>query len=298
MMYAPSTYSGSTQLTWFDMEGHKLSTVGDPGNLAGVVLSPDEKAAAVSVQAERESSIWIYDLLRGVGTRFTFEKGSSFDPVWSPDGKEIAYRSDEKSVGNELYIKPVSGISTAQLLISGGGPKDPQSWSPDGKNLLYAFQGPKTSSWDLWVLPMQGEKKPFPFLATAANERSGWFSPDGKWVAYTSDESGKDQLYVTRFPNASAKWQVSSNGVSCCATWVEQGKALEYSHGEQLYRTELKLSDAGVAFGATRTLVALPEGQGGALSKDGKRMLVAAYNHVQEQPTLTLVTNWQAELKK
>jgi len=298
MVYAPSTNSGSTQLAWFDMEGHKLSTVGDPGNLGGVVLSPDEKAAAVSVQTQRETSIWIYDLLRGVGTRFTFEKGSSFDPVWSPDGKKIVYRSDEKSIGNELYIKPVTGISTAALLLSGGGPKLPQSWSPDGKYLLYAFQDAKTSSWDLWVLPMQGEKKPFPFLASAANERAGWFSPDGKWLAYTSDESGKDQLYVTPFPSASAKWQVSSNGFACCTTWAEQGQTLLYSTGEQLYRTDLKLSDNGVTFGGTRSLVPMPDGEGGDLSKDGKRMLVASYIHSQEQPTLTLVTNWQADLKK
>jgi Tol biopolymer transport system component len=142
--------------------------------------------------------VWLIDVGRGFATRFTFDPGNDTIPLWSPDGRRVAFRSNRNGVF-DLFEKPASGAGDEQPLLVTSDNKAPLSWSPDGRFLLYATQNPKTGV-DLWALPLVGERKPFPVLQTSFDEVAGQFSPDGRWVAYQSNESGPVQIYVRPFP--------------------------------------------------------------------------------------------------
>jgi Tol biopolymer transport system component len=154
-------------------------------------------------------------------------------PVWSPDGLNIIFASSREEETINLYQKVASGVKDEVLLLKSAYPKYPTSWSSDGRFLLYTERDPKTGA-DLWVLPLRGESKPMPFLNTKSNESDGHFSPDMRWVAYVSDESGSNEIYVRGSPQASGasseaggKWQVSVGG-GMGPRWRRDGKELYY----------------------------------------------------------------------
>ena len=173
------------QLTWYDREGKVTGTAGEPGPYGIPVLSPDGTRLAVTKNRVRADAfnIWLLDLARGgSGTRFTFGSLVDTNPVWSPDGTRIIFSSNRDGPYN-LYQKPVNGVKDEEVLLKSGEDKHATSWSRDGRFLLYTVAHPKTRD-DLWVLPLEGDKKPVPFLTTEFNERQARFSPDGHWVAY------------------------------------------------------------------------------------------------------------------
>jgi eukaryotic-like serine/threonine-protein kinase len=303
--------SGAPQLTWFDREGKILGMVGDPGYTLALSLSPDGTRAAISrYDSSANAALWLVDLSRGTTTRFTF--GPSRDPfaTWSPDGRRIIFAYNPSGV-LDLYQKLASGVKDEELLLKSSDNKFPTSWSRDGRFLLYDSSDPNPRAKDaLWVLPLAGDKKPFPFLRTEFNNGEGKFSPDGRWVAYVSDESGRDEIYVRTFsPNFAAaasdtggKWLISSQGGSG-PRWRGDGKELYYLASDgKLMAVEIATTPvfrAGVP-------KALFQTQGNAVSMiqyswepspDGKRFLFVT---PAEQGTVpfTVVLNWQAGLKK
>jgi serine/threonine protein kinase/Tol biopolymer transport system component len=196
----------NNQLTWFNREGKQLGTVAPPGAYVTPSLSPDEKRVAVQLVEPQgqfgSSDIWLIELARGSPARFTFDPAGDAAPIWSLDGSRIVFSSDRDGPWN-LFQRAASGGGNDEALLKSDKRKLPNDWSADGRFILYQEEDPKTGP-DLWVLPLSGEQKPFPFLQTDFVEFQGQFSPDGKWIAYTSNESGTWQVYVRSFPDTAA----------------------------------------------------------------------------------------------
>ncbi len=315
-VYRTGASTFGLQFLWFDRTGKQLKTVGEPALGGGGQLSRDEKKFAVSLfdPQSRNRDVWIYDLSRGFRTRFTFDPGIEEYPIWSPDGNRIMYSSDKKG-HLDIYQKAVSGEGSAELLIESALDKYPTDCSSDGRFLLYYSAGdPKTKS-DLWVLPLVGERKPIPFLQTEFEEQDAQFSPDGKWIAYTSNESGRYDVYVRPFAGQGAspadagrsgKWQISTSGISSstlvlAARWRGDGKELYYlSDDQKLMVAEVKAVGSSFEVGTVKPMFDT-QSKGvlyvGAVSADGQRFLLASAAGQSSTP-LTLVLNWDEELKK
>ena len=307
LVYRTGGGAGALQPTWFDRQGKVLGTAGEPGNYLALVLSPDG-ARAVVRRLDPILALYLLDFSRGTSTRFTF--GSSLDqvPTWSPDGSRIVFASDRSGVF-DLYQKPASGAQDEELLLKSSENKYPTNWSRDGRFLLYTASAPKTTKGDLWVLPLEGDKKPFPFLRTEFNSGDGQFSPDGRWVAYVSDESGRNEIYVRTFsPDSTAaasaaggKWLISTGGGEG-PRWRGDGKELYYLTPDGLMAVEIA-ADPVFQAGVPKVLFQAPA-QGIATSyqwsvtSDGKRFLFVASAAQSRQAAFTLVLNWQAALKK
>ncbi len=211
------------RLVWVDRNGVTQPIPAPTRNYGILALSPDGQQLALSILANTSAN-WIYDLERGTLTRFTAE-GSSLSPLWTPDGKRIAYRSDRAGFRN-IYWRAADGTDTEEQLTTGDHQQGPLSWSPDGKVLAFYDASPTTRN-DIWILPMDGQREAEPFLQTAFNEDEATFSPDGGWLAYHSNESGRNEIYVLPFPGPGRKWQVSTDG-GTVPRWNPQGGELFY----------------------------------------------------------------------
>jgi eukaryotic-like serine/threonine-protein kinase len=300
LLFQSGMSTGKRQLTWFDLDGRKTGTVGEPATFAGLggaTLAPDGRHAAISVQTgEGKTDIWTYDLDRGIGTRFTFGPGPAGFPVWSHDGTQIAYAGD---VG-QLMIKNADGASEATPLVSTSAANRliPLSFAPDGSALIYRLQGTKTR-WDLWVLPLQGDRQPAPLVATPAAESGAAVSPDGRWLSYISDESGKGELFVIPFPGGGAKRQISSGG-ALSGMWIGDGREIAYvTLSRKLMAVPVAARGSTLEIGSPRPLFGGQELPGpGRFSPDGRRFLAMVALEEESRPPLTLVTNWWAELAR
>jgi eukaryotic-like serine/threonine-protein kinase len=290
-------------LAWLDREGKRIAAVGDPGQLIQTVLSPDGKRATVSVydHAAHNNDLWIYDLVRNLRSRFTFDPANENGGVWSPDGSRVVFNSSRNG-HLDLYWKLASGAGAEELLYADERNKNPTSWSPDGKFILYTSGfDPKTGS-DIWVLPLAGERKPVPFLKTAFNERDGQFSPDGHWVAYESNESGRGEIYLASFPASGGKSQVSLAG-GTLARWRPDGKELFYIAPDQrLMAAAIGLKGGEIVIGAPQPLFG-PVLNDGLYPYDvapgGQRFLAILPNgQAAPSESVTLVVNWPGGLKK
>jgi Tol biopolymer transport system component len=216
-----------SQLTWFDRSGRRGATLGEPGDIADVALSPDGARVASSLLDDRQQtrSLWLYDVTRGIGTPLTTDPDEEFAPAWSPDGTRIVYSARRKG-SIDIYQKLASGAGDEQLLFGDSLGKFQASWSPNGV-LAYVAGGGTIGRSDLYTLPLTGERKATPFLNTPMIETQIQFSPDGKWVAYTSGESGKLEVYLTPFPSKDHRIRVSTAGGSW-ARWRRDGRELFY----------------------------------------------------------------------
>ena len=305
LVYQSGLTIPQSQLTWFDLDGHKLGTLGDPAPFAGIFLAPSGKqmVAPVIDAASNQMSLWMYDLGYDVPSHFSSGNGDFDDPVWSPDSKSVAYQNSS----GKIFIKPADSSSQATELLANGGFNMPSLWSPDRKMLLYCVQG--AGGFDLWSLQLTPKPQPRPFLVTDANECNGSFSPDGKWLAYISDETGRDELYVVSFPSLGAKRQLSADGAEF-PNWFDDGRRLAYVNADQrLVVLDIGKNERGLEVGKPRTafggspLPALPR-QGTVvddpvyITRDGKRMLLPIPIGGGSMSDLTLVNNWTAELKK
>ena len=298
-------WRGSTvldrQLTWYDREGKVLGTVGEPGDYQWLALSPDGARVALRKTSGQLSNIWLLDLSRDTSTRFTFGSARDSSPVWSPDGSRITFSS-----GNDLYLKPANGEQDAELLQKVGELVFPGSWSSNGQFLLYEVLDPKTK-WDIWVLPLAGDKKPVPFVVTEFNQSAPRFSPDSHWVAYMSDESGHYEIYVRSFAmnssgtavQAGGRWQIS-DGYGEQPRWRSDGRELYYlaEDGKVMavaiatnpeFRPR-KPQPLGLSAGR-------PSQAEWDNAADGGRFLIAAPKGNKPE-SYTVVLNWQASLKK
>ena len=194
------TGESGNRMLWMDRSGKELETLGEPAEHQDPYLSPagDRLAYDVADLRSGKNDIWIRDLARGVNSRFTFAPGNAYCPVWSPKGDAIVYASDREGAGG-LYEKSTIGQGDEKLLLKDEALVIPRSFSPDGRFLALQRRDPK-SAWDILILPMTGEARLVPFRVTPFNEVAPEFSPDGRFFAYTSNESGRNEVYVQSYP--------------------------------------------------------------------------------------------------
>jgi len=291
----------SRQLLWLDRAGKQTGSLGEEWRAyTRPWLAPDEKRfVAERADANGTLDLWLADVPGANATRFTFDPGNHIYPVWSPDGKRIVWLSTREDPFR-LYQKAASGAGREELLFNINGV--PTDWSRDGRFILYTQYNPKTKQ-DIWVLSLGGAQQPFPFLQTEAYEAGAQLSPDGRWLAYASDESGKFEVYVQRFPDKSGKRQVSTGG-GLGPHWRRDGKELFY------YMADGKLMTVPVGSGESfepGAVVALFEFRSGSNSSftapytvtgDGQRFLVNAIVDAEPRAPLTVVVNWAAAVKR
>jgi serine/threonine protein kinase/Tol biopolymer transport system component len=290
-----------SQLIWFDRTGRQLGVLGDQAHYLNPELSPDAKRVGVIIgdPVTQSRDIWLFDVARGVRTRFTFGAVAGHPAIWSPDGAYLAFAGGGAG-SYDLYQKATSGSGDEQLLWRDSFNKYPMSWSADGKFLLFhtGSSTPQTGN-DIWVLPLFAERKPIPFLQTKFSERDARFSPDGRWVAYQSNESGRYEVYVTTFPTSGAKWQISANG-GLLPRWRSDGREIYYQAPDnKLVAVEVKPMAAGFVVGAAHPLFAIQPGGGDinwVATADGQRFLVNTVVEGTTTAPITLVINWKAGL--
>jgi len=216
-----------SQLAWFDRRGKRIAVLANLADYGNIELSPDGKRVAVAIaEADRGTrDLWLYDTPSGRRTRFTANAADENWLIWSPDGRRVAFNSTRNG-GLDLYQARVSGKKAEEALLVDRLAKWPVSWSADGRFILYVTNSANTGN-DIWVLPLFGDRKPYPFVQTEVAENWAAFSPDGRSVAYSSTESGSSEVYVTRFPRSGPKWLVSKGGASQ-ARWRRDGRELFY----------------------------------------------------------------------
>ena len=295
----------TNELTWFDRSGKKLATAGESGIFGVLHLSPDGKQAATSVTdlAHENSDIWLYDLVRGVRTRFTSDPATESDPIWSPDGSTVVFSSSRRGGRRDLYRKSASGLQPEELLFADDRDKVPKSWSPDGKYLLFdTLNSPDN---EIWLLPDPGgplgDRKPVRLTSIAGNKQNGQFSPDGHWVAYNSNGSGRLQVYVVPFLGTGGLKQISTRG-GAQPRWRRDGEELFYvASDNNLMAVEVSLHAGSIEVGAPRLLFG-PLILGGGfmydVSPDGQRILAVTETNQDSDEPITIVQNWPGLLKK
>ena len=302
LVYQTGVVQAGSQMMWFDRTGKSTGLVGSMSLQYGVRLAPDAQKLTVNVfdSASGNLDIWIYELSRGVKTRFTFDAARDLFPVWSPDGTQIAF-SSEREGKRRLFVKRADGSAPEELLLDSQALDSPTDWSPDGKYLVFWHRGAGTkTAYDIWILPMTGERKPYPFLQGEFNESEAMFSPDGRWMAYVSDESGRSEVYVAPFPGPGGKWQASTAG-GRTPRWRKDGRELHYlAPDDKVMAVGVGQQGAGLQLGIAQPLFqvhVLPLGGMYDVARDG-RFLVNSVGEDRSATPLTLVVNWTAELKK
>ena len=298
------------EMVWFDRAGKRLGSVGTPGNVRTPSISPDEKTVAFTrITSSSTWDVWLWDLVRGTETRLTSDASHNVGPSWAPKGNRMVFRSDRGGSGGDLYQVSASGSSHDELLLATPRGKVDPEWSPDGRFIVYSESDPKTK-FDLWVLPVGEDvpagRKPIPFLQTDFNELQGEMSPDGHWMAYVSDESGSQEVYVRPFPVAEGKWRISTAG-GIQPRWQGDSRELFFvsADGKMNAVTVKAVSGTRPAFEAGAPLplfdshiVDIAVAIDYDVTADGKRFLVTTSNTANYAPPLNVMVNWSAGLKK
>ncbi len=298
LVYLAGSSRSEAQPVWLDRDGKELGKVRPMGDFTGLALSPDQKFVALT-GSSLQPGLWLHELARDVETRFTLPPLVG-PPIWSPDSRRIAFSGQ-----HSLYVKSASG-GQEQLLLQSGNPTTPADWSRDGKYLLYTEIDPKTRG-DIWYLTLDASGKPAApvvFLKTGFNESQGQFSPDGRWVAYFSNESGQSEVYVRPFPSGGALTKISSDGGDA-PRWRGDGKELYYlKHSGTSYSliavSVQSPSGGPLTAGVPKALFEmhsrsiLPENNifDYSPSADGRRFLVYVLSDA-TMPTLNVITNWE-----
>ncbi|MFY9550136.1 MAG: protein kinase [Thermoanaerobaculia bacterium] len=290
------------QLAWLDLAGHVLGKVGEKSEAYSPEISPDGRRAAV-VLGDPANDIWICELERGIRSRLTTGAVATPAPVWSPDGSEILVSSQaQRSGAFVLNAVPSDGSGKWREIYSSKERIEPTDWSRDGRHILVTYGNIGGS--DIWVVPVADPSKASALVASPAMETSGQFSPDGRWVAYRSSESGRAEVYVTPFPAGGAHWQISGSGATQ-PRWSPDGRTLYFVSGDgDLVAASLAATGARIEVKETRALfpanfyigprVGLT---GYAVRPDGKGFLASSAGDV-GAPRVALVENWDAELPR
>ena len=293
--------STDDRLVWMDRSGKELSEVGGASHYATTALSPDGTRLAMEIRDARSSSygIWVRDLARGVTSRLTFEAGDSSNPIWSPDGRRVVFDAIGKG-GARLCEKDASGNGPTRELWSCGDQVLANDWSKDGRYIAVDRLS-KTNSWDIWALPTDGTSKPFPVITGQFTEVAPVFSPDGRYLAYMSNETGRFEIYVQQFPGPGGKWQVSAHG-GLEPHWSVNGKTIYFrSPDAKIMAAHV---EAGAAFSADvpQALFAAPILPGQrrndfVVTQDGQRFLILAPIGKESAAPMVLILHWPSALK-
>jgi serine/threonine-protein kinase len=287
--------SGENTLVWKELDGDTTPVTEHRGSHFYPHLSPDGRFIAV----QEGNEIWIYDPARGTRNRLT--SGGGTDPVWTPDGERITFAAGREGRMSLHWIR-ADGSGAAEHLYAREHPLFPNSWSPDGSVLAFYEVNPATAR-DVWVLTQAGDDwEARPFLATPANERSPFFSPDGQWIAYVSDKSGRDEVYVRPYPGPGGEWPISRDG-GREPVWPRNGESLYYRQGSNLMAVPVQTGEEVVA-GEPRLVVSggyqieftASGSQTYDVSPDGSAILFTESVETTPPATVRVVLNWFEEL--
>jgi eukaryotic-like serine/threonine-protein kinase len=286
------------RLMWFDRSGKPLPIASSADRISNIALSADGTRVAARRFFQGNYDIWVIDLARGTTSRATANPAPEGAPVWSPDGERIAFSSERGKAGN-IYVTEASGSGAEEALVTSDLPNDPTDWSSDGRFLLFTRQDPVTLK-DLWALPLFGDRKAFPVLQTQFIEEQAHISPDGQWIAYVSNESGKWEVYVQGFPRASGRWQVSTAGGSQ-PRWRRDGREIYFVDPNSTLFAVSVNPGAKVPVAQPRSLFPISLGDyamGGryAATADGERFLVNIDDNADTR-AINVVLNWPAPRK-
>jgi dipeptidyl aminopeptidase/acylaminoacyl peptidase len=304
------------QMAWFDRQGKQVEAVGPVANYRGIDLAADGKRVAAHRHDGAGGDIWVTDLSRNATSRFTFDASQeNQSPIWSPDGTRIVYASFRNGKAG-IYQKPSNNAGSEERLIESNDPVVPVSWSPDGNSIVYEVVDQKTQR-DLWLLPLTGDRKSSPLLHTPFSELFAQISPDGKWLAYASNETGRTEIYVRSFPNGSGKWQISTSG-GAVPRWRHDGGELFYmsqTSGGKITAVSVRANGSTLEVGTPKELFDSPfvnlghtsaapgaaDYHGYAVSADGQRFLIPhpqSNEGASQTMPIAVVENWAAGLTK
>jgi eukaryotic-like serine/threonine-protein kinase len=297
--------SGGTdgQMFLFDRDGKSLGALGPTGNYSNVYLSPDEKRVAASITDLQSGArdVWLLDIARNAPTRFTFDPAEDSIPIWSPDGSLIAFVSDREGTGN-LYVKSANSAGKEELLLKTTERKFLHDWSRDGKFIAYSSLNTSTNI-DLWALPMTGDKKPFPLLQSPFVEDHARFSPDGYFIAYSSNETGRYEVYVQTFPPSGGKWVISRDG-GAQPRWRRDGKEIFFiAPDRKLMAADVKLAGSNFEVSVPKPLFQtqiagpIPRNRYDVFG-NGQRFLIITPRQENNLTPITVVANWTAGLQR
>jgi len=267
-----------SRLVWYDRAGKALGVLGNRADYGNIELSPDGTRLAVAVldTDRRAGDIWIYDVAKGEREQFTSHPADENWLIWSPDGSRVVFNSGRDG-GLDLYQTDADGGGPEENLLVGRDAKWPVSWSPDGRYILYVTNSEETGN-DIWLLPLFGDRQPSPFMQTRFQDNWATISPDGRWVAFSSTETGQAEVYVVPFPDGGEKRRVSADG-GYQARWRRDGKEIFYlsSDGTLMAST---IDGEGAEFQATfveplfRTPFLYPPYRAYDVTADGQRFLI------------------------
>jgi serine/threonine protein kinase len=276
-------------LSWFDREGNALGTIGEPGKYSYLRLSPDDRFLATTLVGPGSGAedIWVFDVERNVGSRLTFDEGNDLGPVWSPDGSRIVFSSG-RDAKEGIYVRPANGRGSAELLYESEQRITVEDWSRDGKHLTFNSSVGKA---DLWIFAVdEGEARSF--ITGDFDEGYGRFSPDSSWLGYLSNESGRYELYLTRFPGGEGKWQLTKIGADWILGWNDAGNEIYYIDLEgTLCAVKVELADQVVADMPECLFESQVDRSWDAVS-DGTRFVLGVPDDRGSEFPITLVLNW------
>jgi serine/threonine protein kinase/Tol biopolymer transport system component len=292
-----------SQLIWSDRSGKLSDPIVPPGVYREPMISPDGKRIVMSRQLENTEDIWFVETSRDARmTRFTFDRAADVSAVWTPDGSHVIFASNRNGKF-ELYQKSSGGAGVEELLLSAEGSAYPHGVTPDGKYILYEFGGLQKTHSDIWALPTFGDRKPFPIVQSEFVESHAQFSPDGRWVAFVSDESGRAEVYVQNFPSSGGKWQVSLAGGDQPMWNPRQREIFYMAPDRSIVSVPYKVSGDTFEIGHPTVLFkthaaqsSLVDDRNGYLIASDGRFLIN--NLVEEglSTPLTVVLNWNADV--
>ena len=308
LVYQKGVSQSGIKLAWRDRSGKPIGSINQEAKVYFQMrLSSDGERIVVS-QPDANSindDIWLYEIRRDTWARFTFDAATDGSSIWSPDGKTIVFASD-RNKRFDLFQRASNGEGNEVLLLKSGQSKIPSDWSHDGKYIAYFTLNP----YDIWILPIKpsgqgNERKPFVFLQTEFNEMRATFSPDGRWIAYQSDESGRHEIYIRPFPGPGGKWQVSTAG-GTRPRWREDGKELFFlATDSRLMSAQINLGISTIQINTVQSLfdlgyvsIASTSRDFYDVTRDGQRFLVELNQGNEISIPVTLVVNWPGEIKK
>jgi len=289
------------ELEWRDRSGKVEETIGDPSSYRSLLISPDDRMAAVLVvdMTIGTDDIWIFDLERNLRSRFTFDPAADFFPVWSPDTRGLYFASN-RGGQQGIYRKDIAGAGNVELILRDDRNLSPSSVSPDGKWLLLSVAGEGTGQ-DMSVVPLEGTAEIQPFRHTEFQEAGAVFSPDGRWVAYHSDESGEFEVYVTPFPGPGRRWQVSSAS-GAYPVWSGDGSQVIFTrmNGDLVSARVRAKGETFEVVGEDELFTMRPPEVGGpyfSISRDAERVLLIPGTDQRADSLLHLLVNWPTALE-